>query len=137
MTPFLFLFQGLPDELRAGPRGFRNTFWTLAFSQFLGIQIYIGMFLVLLVGPELISQDLRFNAMPLYFARPVRRRDYFLGKLGVIAVYLSAVMIFPVLLAYVLGDCLQPRSPGPARHLADVSGLAGLRCHGGALGGIA
>ena len=25
------------------------------------------MLLVLLVGPELISQDLRFNAMPLYF----------------------------------------------------------------------
>ena len=45
------------------------------------------MFLVLLVGPELISQDLRFNAMPLYFARPVRRLDYFVGKLGVIAVY--------------------------------------------------
>jgi ABC-2 type transport system permease protein len=103
LTPLLFLFQGLPAELRAGPRGFRNTFWTLAFGQFLSIQIYNGMFLVLLVGPELISQDLRFNAMPLYFARPVRRRDYFLGKLGVIAVYLSAVMIFPVLLAYVLG----------------------------------
>ena len=103
LTPFLSLLQGLPDELRAGPRGFRTNFWTLAFSQFLGSQIYIGMFLVLLVGPELISQDLRFNAMPLYFARPVRRRDYFVGKLGVIAVYLSAVMIFPAILAYVLG----------------------------------
>ena len=40
---------------------------------------------------------------PLYFSRPVRRIDYFAGKLGVIAVYLSAVMIVPVLLAYVLG----------------------------------
>jgi len=103
LTPFLYLFSGLPEELKAGPRGFRTTFWTLAFGQFLAIQVYTGMFLVLLVGPELISQDLRFNAMPLYFARPVRRRDYFVGKLGVIAVYLSAVMIFPVLLAYVLG----------------------------------
>ena len=61
------------------------------------------MILVLLVGPDLISQDLRFNAMPLYLSRPVRRFDYFLGKLGVIAVYLSAVMIVPVLLAFVLG----------------------------------
>src|SRR5262249_34956573 len=103
LTPFLFLFGGLPAELRAGPRAFRTTFWTLAFSQFLSIQIYIGMFLVLLVGPELISQDLRFNAMPLSLARPVRRLDYFAGKLGVIAVYLSAVMLFPVLMAYVLG----------------------------------
>ena len=40
--------------------------------------------LVLLVGPSLISQDLRFNAIPLYFSRPLRRFDYFVGKLGVI-----------------------------------------------------
>ena len=38
------------------------------------------MVLVLLVGPDLISQDLRFNAMPLYFSRPVRRLDYFAGQ---------------------------------------------------------
>ncbi|MGC8643596.1 MAG: ABC transporter permease [Isosphaeraceae bacterium] len=103
LTPFLFLIQGLPDELRAGPRGFRATFWSLAFDLFLGVQIYMSMVLVLLVGPELISQDLRFNAMPLYFSRPVRRLDYFAGKLGIIAAYLSAVTVVPVLLAYVLG----------------------------------
>jgi ABC-2 type transport system permease protein len=103
LTPLLFLLQGLPDELRAGPRGFRTTLWTLAFNMFLDVELYLAMFLVLLVGPELISQDLRFNAMPLYFARPVRRLDYFVGKLGVIAVYLTAVMIIPVLLAFGLG----------------------------------
>ena len=103
LTPLLFLFRELPDELRAGPRGFRTTFWTLAFDQFLAGQVFTSMFLVLVVGPELISQDLRYNALPLYFSRPVRRLDYFAGKLGVIAVYLSAVMIVPVLLAYCLG----------------------------------
>ena len=66
LTPLLFLFQGLPEELRAGPRGYRTTFWTLAFNQFLDVQLFFAMGLVLLVGPELISQDLRFNAMPLY-----------------------------------------------------------------------
>lgn len=103
LTPLLFLFQGLPDELRAGPRGFRTTFWTLAFDQFLAGQVVTSMFLVLLIGPELISQDLRFNALPLYFSRPVRRIDYFAGKLGVIAAYLAAVTVVPVLLAYGLG----------------------------------
>jgi ABC-2 type transport system permease protein len=103
LTPILMFLQGLPDELRAGPRGYRTTFWTLAFDRFLYCQVFTSMFLVLLVGPELISQDLRFNAMPLYFSRPVRRLDYFAGKLGVIAVYLSAVMIIPVLLAYGIG----------------------------------
>jgi ABC-2 type transport system permease protein len=103
LTPFLFLVQGLPPELRAGPRGFRSTFWTLAFDQFFQIQLFFSMILVLLVGPELISQDLRFNAMPLYFSRPVRRIDYFLGKFGVIAAYLGGVTILPTMLAYALG----------------------------------
>jgi ABC-2 type transport system permease protein len=58
---------------------------------------------VLLVGPELISQDLRFNAIPLYLSRPVRRIDYFAGKLGVIGSYLAAVTIVPILLAFALG----------------------------------
>ncbi len=103
LTPLLFLFQGLPEELRAGPRGYRTVFWTLAFNQFLDVQLFFAMALVLLVGPDLISQDLRFNAMPLYFARPVRRLDYFAGKLGVIAVYLGAIMIVPVILGYGIG----------------------------------
>lgn len=103
LTPLLFLVQGLPQELKAGPRGFRTTFWTIAFHQFLDVQLFFGMLLVLLVGPELISQDLRFNAIPLYLSRPVRRLDYFAGKLGVIAAYLGAVMLLPVVLAYSMG----------------------------------
>ena len=82
LTPFLIFIQNLPEELRAGPRGFRTTIWTLAFRQFFDIQLFFPMILVLLVGPDLISQDLRFNAIPLYLSRPVRRFEYFLGKLG-------------------------------------------------------
>jgi ABC-2 type transport system permease protein len=61
------------------------------------------MILILLIGPNLISLDLRFNALPLYFSRPLGRLDYFMGKLGVIAVFLGAVIILPCLIAYVLG----------------------------------
>jgi ABC-2 type transport system permease protein len=103
LTPFLFFFQNLPDEIKAGPRGFRTAFWTLAFRQFFGVQLFFSMILVLLIGPDLISQDLRFNAIPLYLSRPVRRFEYFLGKLGVIAAYLSVVTIVPVLVAFALG----------------------------------
>jgi ABC-2 type transport system permease protein len=103
LTPLLFLFQNLPEELKAGPRGFRTTIWTLAFRQFFEVQLFFPMILVLLVGPDLISQDLRFNAMPLYLSRPVRRFEYFLGKLGVIAAYLAAVTLVPVLVAFAVG----------------------------------
>jgi ABC-2 type transport system permease protein len=103
LTPYLMFFQNLPEELKAGPRGYRATMWTLAFRQFFDIQHFFSMILVLLVGPDLISQDLRFNAIPLYLSRPVRRFEYFLGKLGVIAVYLSIVTILPAFVAIVLG----------------------------------
>lgn len=103
LTPFLFFFQNLPDAIKSGPKGFRTAFWTLAFRQFFGIQLFFSMILVLLIGPDLISQDLRFNAIPLYLSRPVRRFEYFLGKLGVIAAYLSVVTVLPVLVAFLLG----------------------------------
>src|SRR5262249_40811406 len=70
---------------------------------FLQIQLFFSMLLVVLVGPGLISRDLRFNAIPLYFSRPLRRTDYFVGKLGVIGVFLSAVMIVPAIIGWILG----------------------------------
>jgi ABC-2 type transport system permease protein len=103
LTPILFFFQNLPDELRAGPKGYRTTFWTLAFTVFFEVQIFVCMILTALVGPDLISQDLRFNALPLYFSRPLRRIDYFLGKFGVIAAFLLTVTLVPAVLAYVVG----------------------------------
>src|SRR5262249_4981844 len=39
----------------------------------------------------------------LYFSRPLRRVDYFFGKLGVIVAFIGMVMIVPSVLAYVLG----------------------------------
>jgi ABC-2 type transport system permease protein len=103
LEPLLFLFRGLPDEIRAGPESFRSTFWTLAFTLYFRVQTFFAFVLVMLVGPDLISQDLRLNALPLYLSRPLRRVDYFLGKFGVIATFLLGVMLVPALLAYLIG----------------------------------
>lgn len=105
ITPFLVLLQNLPEELKQGPRGFRSTFWTIAFGLFFEVQMFLTMILAVQVGPDLISQDLRTNAIPLYFSRPLRRVDYFLGKLGVIAAFLASAVILPALVAYGLGVC--------------------------------
>ncbi len=121
LSPFLIFFENLPEELKAGPRGYRTMIWTLAFRQFFDIQLFFPMILVLLVGPDLISQDLRFNAIPLYLSRPVRRSEYFLGKLGVVAAFLASVTAGPVLLAFAAGYAfsLDPRVvPDTARVLA-------------------
>jgi ABC-2 type transport system permease protein len=85
------------------PRNYRVEVWTLSYRYFLSAELWITMILVMLIGPNLISQDLRFNALPLYFSRPLRRIDYFLGKLGVIAAFIGMVVIVPSIMTYVLG----------------------------------
>jgi ABC-2 type transport system permease protein len=96
---------GLPDAIRNAPKEYRNPVWTIAYEYFFRVELYVSLGLVLLVGPGLISKDLRFNAMPLYFSKPLRRFDYFAGKLAVIGICLGAVVIVPALIAYVLGVC--------------------------------
>src|SRR5262245_1472119 len=102
VAPIVRLIR-LNPAFQASPEAYRVTVWTLGYSTFLQFELFFAMLLVLLVGPNLISQDLRFNAFPLYFSRPLRRVDYFAGKLGVIAVFLSAVMIVPAVIAWLLG----------------------------------
>ncbi len=93
----------LQPEILAHPQHFRVEIWTLFYSQFLQIELYFSIVLILIVGPNLISQDLRFNALPLYFSRPLRRIDYFIGKLGIITAFLAMVMILPAIVGYALG----------------------------------
>ena len=93
--------QGITDD----PVVFRSAMWTMAYSFFFRIELYFIMLLVTLTGPNLISLDLRYNALPLYLSRPVTRLDYFLGKLGVIAALVAAVAVLPAAVAYVAGVC--------------------------------
>jgi ABC-2 type transport system permease protein len=74
---------------------------------------YVGVLrvLVLLVfiaaqAPELVSRDLRSHVLPLYFARPIRRRDYPVAKYAAFVLALLAMIDIPVLLLYV-GTILQ------------------------------
>jgi ABC-type transport system involved in multi-copper enzyme maturation permease subunit len=97
------LQQILPPEIISQPRDYRAAVWTIAYSYFFKAELFSSIFLVLIVGPNLISRDLRFNALPLYFSRPLRRIDYFLGKLGVIGFYLAATVVVPAIGAYLLG----------------------------------
>jgi ABC-2 type transport system permease protein len=102
VAPLLAMFR-LPEEIITDPRNYRVTIWTISYEYFFSFEMFFSMVLVMLVGPNLISQDLRFNAIPLYFSRPLRRFDYFVGKLGVIGFYLGVVAVGPAVLAYVLG----------------------------------
>lgn len=103
VTSILPMLSFLNPAILAGPRAFRVEVWTIAYHYFLSVELWFSMVLIVLVGPNLISRDLRYNALPLYLSRPLRRIDYFLGKLAVIVGILSLVTIVPSLFAYVLG----------------------------------
>src|SRR5262249_6026185 len=98
-----FLNRLLPAEMLAQPQDYRVAVWTIAYSFFFKAELFITMLMILLIGPNLISRDLRFNALPLYFSRPLRRFDYVFGKIGVIGAFIAAVIIVPAVFAYVLG----------------------------------
>jgi ABC-2 type transport system permease protein len=99
-VPFLTMLAKTSDL-----HGCRQAIWTISYSYFFWVELFFVLLIVTLCGPNLISRDLRFNALPLYFSRPMTRFDYFLGKLAVIAALVAAVAVMPAVLAYVLGVC--------------------------------
>jgi ABC-2 type transport system permease protein len=95
----------LPRDIVTAPQSYRGPVWTIAYEIYFQVQLWFCLGVVMIIGPGLISQDLRFNAMPLYFSKPLRRLDYFVGKLGVIAYTLAMAAVVPALFAYFLGVC--------------------------------
>src|SRR5262249_26463027 len=68
-APVAFLFNFLGANVLQEPKLYRAEFWTIAYEFFMLCELRYSMIIVMIVGPSLISQDLRFNALPLYFSR--------------------------------------------------------------------
>jgi ABC-2 type transport system permease protein len=77
------------------------------FQTFVNIQGGFAFVLALLVGPPLVSRDLRNNALPLYLCRPFSRTEYVMGKMSVILLLLSAITWVPQLLLFFLQSYLE------------------------------
>jgi ABC-2 type transport system permease protein len=63
--------------------------------------------LVLLVGPALVSPDLRNNGLALYLSRPFSRTEYILGKMSVLLILLSAITWIPGLILFLFQAYLE------------------------------
>lgn len=77
------------------------------FEVFVGIQFGFSFFLAVLIGPPLVSRDLRNNALPLYLCRPFSRSEYVLGKMSVLMILLSLVTWIPQLLLFLFQSYLE------------------------------
>ena len=78
------------------------------FGDFLNQQIGFTILISIFGGSGLIANDLRTGAILVYLSRPLTRRDYVLGKLGVTLGLNLAVTLLPGLLLYAIALGLAP-----------------------------
>jgi ABC-2 type transport system permease protein len=77
------------------------------FHFYTSFQCSLAFFLVLLVGPPLVSRDMANNALPLYLCRPFSRAEYVAGKMSVVVILLSLVTWVPGLVLFFFAAYLE------------------------------
>ena len=78
------------------------------FGDFLVQQTVFSMFVTIFGGAGLIANDLRTGAILVYLSRPLTRRDYVIGKLGVLLALNLSVTLLPGVLLYLIALALAP-----------------------------
>jgi ABC-2 type transport system permease protein len=74
---------------------------------FAGFGFFMTLFLVA-QAPELVCRDQRYQVLPLYFTRALRRSDYALAKLGALATALYIALIIPMIALFVGNVLMKP-----------------------------
>jgi len=98
LEDFQFMFKG-----RRGSTSFLEVN-PLYFKSYFGGEFLLFMMVMMMVlgGAGLIADDLRSNSLQLYFSRPIRKRDYLLGKLATAGFFLLLFTLVPGLLFILL-----------------------------------
>lgn len=95
LEDFKHLLRGSDRFLQVNPAYFKSYFT----GDFLFFMIVM---MLVFCGAELISEDFRSNALQLYFSRPLRKKDYFLGKSFILFFFLLSVTFIPGILLFLL-----------------------------------
>jgi ABC-2 type transport system permease protein len=98
----IYVFTRFPEVGRVLPVDGR------LFGEFLNQQIGFTVLLSIFGGAGLVANDLRTGAILVYLSRPLTRRDYVLGKLGVLLALNLSVTLLPGMLLYVIALALAP-----------------------------
>jgi hypothetical protein len=85
---FQYMFRGDRQLLEVNPAYFR----TYMCSDFL---LFMMVMILVVSGAGLISDDLKHNSLQLYFARPLSKSDYLIGKANVIVFFLLLLTLIP------------------------------------------
>ncbi len=63
--------------------------------------LFIMVMMLVFAGAGLIADDLKHNSLQVYFSRPLKKKDYLLGKMAVVVFFIMVVMFVPGLLLVV------------------------------------
>ncbi|TET73692.1 MAG: hypothetical protein E3J56_03680, partial [Candidatus Aminicenantes bacterium] len=64
--------------------------------------LFMIVIVLVFAGAGLISDDLKYNSLQLYFSRPLKKKDYFIGKAAVIVFFLFIVTLIPGLVFIIM-----------------------------------
>ncbi len=104
-----FMGDRIVNQLHEDPAAIRSAVWTVVFGYFGSFfQLWIAALVAAVAGPALVADDLRTKAFLIYFARPISRLDYVIGKAGVLVVLLASVTLLPSLMLYTLSILFSP-----------------------------
>jgi ABC-type transport system involved in multi-copper enzyme maturation permease subunit len=95
LEDFKSMGSGLEKFLQINPAFFKS-YLTLDFTYFM------ILLLMSVGGAGLIADDFRHKAIQLYFARPLEKKDYLLGKAGVVAFFVGCLTLLPALILFIL-----------------------------------
>jgi ABC-2 type transport system permease protein len=98
----VYVFTRFPEVGRVLPVDGR------LFGEFLNQQVGFTVLLSIFGGAGLVANDLRTGAILVYLSRPLTRRDYVLGKLGVLLALNLSVTLLPGTLLYLIALGLAP-----------------------------
>lgn len=85
---FQSIFRGGPKIFEVNPKYFSYYFN----SEFL---LFMMLMIMVVSGAGLIADDLKYNALQLYFARPLEKKDYLTGKMAVLVFFLLSLTLLP------------------------------------------
>ena len=99
---FLEVPPELITALKEDPHGARSQYWSYLILTFFRTPQAVGLAILIgFIASPLISRDLRSRAFLLYFARPITRLEYLLGKSAGVWCFTAAITTLPALLLFV------------------------------------
>ena len=85
---------------------YRELLWRTAYMMVFKVQLFYVLILVSLVGPSLVSNDIKVRALPIYFSKPITPATYLFGKWLAVATFIGSITLLPNILSLILGTVM-------------------------------